>query len=193
MLPNAKSLKDKIQALIERRIHHESRRRCGPFAECPVHIIHEGGRMVTHRADGSVEQSDLIKASAEATIIQKKRGTLSNSERAELIEEVTNSLANQMSSHFFSSLGIGLEKAGQVVDAKGLSPVEAFFRAIDRMEVDFDENGEVKDLIIACGPEFESEVKRAIDTDPLLAKRFEDLKTKKREEWRAREATRKLD
>ena len=86
--------------------------------------------------------------------------------------------------------------SGNAVDAKGqpLSP-SLLFKALEKMEINFDENGRPTNLVLVLHPAQVADFKKKAaewDKDPEYQKTFKDLMEKKRAEWRDRENSRKL-
>lgn len=195
MLPNIQSLKNELQEVINRHIRSESHRKMGALSLSPVHIIHEGDRMKTVRADGTMDVSGMQTATGEVSIPTSKVGTLTGEERTRLIEELSDGMARQMAMLFYGEIDRVLEGTGQVVNQAGLTPVESVFSVFEKVHLDFDESGNIKDVVISAGAEAVEglrKVEEQIASDPALSQRWEALLEKKREEWRAREASRKL-
>ncbi|TDK19963.1 hypothetical protein E2F46_16480 [Luteimonas aestuarii] len=195
MLPNIQSLKNELQEIINRHIRSESHRKMGALSLSPVQIIHEGDQMRTLRADGSSDVSDMKMASGEVSIPTSKVGTLTIEERAKLIDELSEGMAKQMATHFYGEIDRVLEATGQVVSQAGMTPLESVFAVFEKVHLDFDESGNIKGLVISAGAgaiEGLKKVEEQITSDPAISQRWEELMERKREEWRAREASRKL-
>ncbi len=196
MLPDLPSLKRDIQRILDRYLQQQVHARLGVFNESLQHIIHEGNRMRTIRADGSVEESNLKEASAEMSLQLAEIPHLTPNERIAKLNNMADELANQIVKHLFGTLDAVLEKAGQVANQKGKPlSAEAVFEALEKIQLDFDETGKHHKLSIVVPPALflrAKEVFEQIESDPALKKRYEDILTRKKLEWRDREAARKL-
>ena len=194
MLPNISSMQSELQSAFNLYVAIQSRRRCGFLGDVPMHIIHEGRQMKLLREDGSVEICDLHSASAQMQIGLKETSSLTAELRLEKLDKLAADMAAQMSAQFFQSIDKTLVNAGQVVDGKNLSAIESVFAMFEKVEMGFHEDGSPSSVIIAGPGSLEKlkQVHEQINSDPELSKRMEELMTKKRESWRAREASRKL-
>lgn len=196
MLPDLPELKHDLQRIIDQYLQRQVRARMGVFNEASKHIIHEGERMRIVRADGTVEESDLKESKSEMTVKLEEIPTLTIEDRIGRLNGMAEDMAKQISEHLFGTLHETVEKAGQVVDAKGKPfDVEAFFRALESVHLEFDESGQHHDIQIVIPPAMAERVQSVfnqIDTDPELKRRHEELIARKFGEWRDREAARKL-
>lgn len=196
MLPDLPKFKHELQSIFDQYLRSQVNIRLGVFNQSPKHIIHEGQEMRTSRADGSVAETNLKSASTEMTIKLEEIPTLSLDERVRRLDVLAEDMARQMSEHLFGTLNEDLEKAGQVVDRKGKPlDAEAIFEMIEKIQFDFNADGETHNVSIVIGSSMRErmkEVMEQIETDPSLRKRHDKLMAKKRMEWRDREATRKL-
>lgn len=196
MLPDLPALKQEIHDVTNRYLRAQVHRRLGVFDESPQHVIHEGNRMRTLRADGSAEDSDLKAASAEMSVKLDEIPRLTIEKRIEKLDRLADEMARQVSAQMYGSLSEALNKAGQVVDGKGRPfDAETFFAALEKIALEFDETGKHHGLSIVMAPELAvraSKVFEQIESDPVLNRRHRELIERKRAEWRDREATRKL-
>lgn len=195
MLPDLSSVKEEVQEKLSRYIRITSHKKCGAFSLSPVHLVHEGHQMKTIRADGSIDCVELQHASASTTIPMDKSGRITAEERMRMLDRVSDEMAAQMMRHFYGTIDSVLESKGQTIDASGLSPVEAVFAAIDRVQIDFDEEGKMKDFVISGGAQVVEMLKKVeveIRGDPALQRRWDQMMERKLGESRAREASRKL-
>jgi hypothetical protein len=95
----------------------------------------------------------------------------------------------------FEGLDKTLEAAGQVDDAKGakIAP-ELILRMLERIEMEFDDAGQ-NHLTVVIHPDKMpafAAASRELDEDPVMRERHRELIERKREEWRVREASRRL-
>lgn len=196
MLPDLPSLKRDLQYLFDRYLRVSVRARMGLLADIPQHMIHEGDRLRVIRADGTVEDSNMKEASAEMTIQPDEVPTITVAERVARIDQVAGKMAQQMSTQLFGSLNESLEKAGQVVNGKGQPfSVETIFAALEKVQIDFDKEGNPKNLSFVIGTDLVPKMKEIVEQekrDPEIKRRHDEIMMKKWIEWRDREAARKL-
>jgi hypothetical protein len=196
MLPDLPELKRELQRIIDQYLQRQIRARMGVFEESPRHIIHEGERMRIVRADGSVDESNLQQSTAEMTIKMEEIPTLTIEDRIRRLDGMAEDMAKQISEHLFGTLNETLEKAGQVVDAKGKPfDAEVLFGALSSVQLEFDDSGQHHGLQMVIPPAMAERVRAVfaqIDADPMLKRQHEELIGRKFGEWRDREAARKL-
>ncbi|HUT71923.1 MAG TPA: hypothetical protein VMW89_14740 [Desulfatiglandales bacterium] len=196
MLPDLPSLKQDIEQALYRYFQTQLNLRLGFFGEVPKYIIHECDRTRTLRADGTIDESKLKQASAELSLKSGEIPELTIKERKAKLNDMADQMAGQISKQLFGTLNEVLEKAGQVTDQKGKPlDAEAVFTVLETIELDFDETGKHKNLSIVVPPALAPKAKKVfeqIESDPILQKRHEEIMIRKRMEWRAREASRKL-
>jgi hypothetical protein len=196
MLPDLPTLKTDIQRFLDRYLHAQVNSRLGVFNRSPKLIIHEGNRMRTVRGDGSVDESELKQASAELSLNFDEIPRMRPQERAAKLDDIADQIARQMSEHMFGTLNEILEEAGQVVDHKGKPlDAEAIFSVLETLQIEFDRTGSQMELSIVVPPALAPKAKlvfEQIQSDKMLRERYEEIMSRKRMEWRDREAARKL-
>lgn len=195
MLPDLPRLKQDMKCILDQRLQNRINERLGVFGEIPKHFMHEGNRMRIRRANGSVEETKLKQTSGEMTLKVSEIPALTLQERIAKLDKVADEMADQMATHTMETLGEGLDKAGQVIDRKGQPfDAEAFFEVLEKVQMQFDKS-EQSNLTILLPPALTSrakEILHLLETDKNVQKRYADIMERKREEWRDREAARKL-
>lgn len=88
------------------------------------------------------------------------------------------------------------KSTGNRVDAKGKEfTFDLFIETIEKIDMDFDDNGKPYMPTLVISPDMAIKVKQElanIENDPLQKERFDKLINKKKEEWHVRESNRKL-
>ncbi len=195
MLPDLPGLKREIQRIIDRYLVKQVNSRLGFIGESPKQIIHEGDRTRIIRSSGSVEDSELKKASTEMSLNIDDIPHLTPEKRLSMINEAADRMAENMSSVLWGSLRETLDKAGQVVDQQG-KPLDAetIFSILEMVQIQFDETGKHSSSLVLSPELFPkaTQIMEQIQSEPTLRKRYEEIMLRKRMEWRDREATRKL-
>lgn len=148
------------------------------------------------RADGSTEDSNLKEASAEVSWKVDDTPRLTLAQRIEKLNGAADEIARQTQTHLFGTLNAALDKAGQVVSQHGkpLDP-EAVFEALEKVQMEFDENRNPAQPSMVVPPALLSKAKdvlEQIENDPALQKRYLAIIERKWLDWRDREAARKL-
>lgn len=196
MLPDLPELKSDFQTVLTRYLQEQVRRRMPGLNEAPQHVIHEGMRTRVVRADGTIEDRNLKKASAEIVIEASAASAMTAQERTTRLDAIAEDMARQISQYAFASLNATLEQAGQVVDRGGQRlDAEAILEVLEKMHLEFDDQGKLQNLSLIVGPQVVDRVKREFErfeSEPLLKERYDALMQRKWVDWRDREAARKL-
>jgi hypothetical protein len=196
MLPDLISLKTEFQETLDEQLRARANKKMGIFGQIPRVFVHEGNRLVNIRGDGSVHESEFKEASAEFEIMRSAVPDLTPHKRSEIINGMADEMARKVSQGMFQSLNATLEEAGQTVDNKGKPlSVEVFFQTLEKMDLEFDKNGDVTGLSLVIHPEMAPKLElldQEFQRDPELQRRHRDLLNRKRTAWRARETARKL-
>ncbi|WP_223618950.1 hypothetical protein [Lysobacter sp. ESA13C] len=195
MLPDLKSIKLKLRNFHIDYVQRTAYSAMGMFSEIPRHQVHEGDAMRTIRADGTVEDSEVMHASAQTEIELSAIATMTADQRLGELDNLAHQMANSMSLGLYSSLDQALDAAGQTVSARGRPGVEVVFEMLQKMQMEFDDNGSVKNLIIGGGAEGVRAIRLALEqikSTPELHDRYTKFMAEKMEAWRAREASREL-
>ena len=131
------------------------------------------------------------------------RSFLSRQSKSGRLEDVVNALmpvsteiGAKMAKHMFQTIEAGVKSVGNELSAGG-KPItaELILDALDKVLVDFGADGQPKWPTIVIHPSLSDRLKAEdarFGSEPALAQRFAETIERKREEWRAREASRVL-
>jgi hypothetical protein len=170
-------------------------REMSPFGMVQVRHYHDGRAMKVVRDDQSESKSDMQRLSTELHIkLDEIEGlTLNNviQKFDVMIADMVSKQANLVRERIGSEM-----PESQTIDAKGRKlDAELVLEMKEKMQIQFNPDGTQQEIFFdghLFTPEAIAAVKQEFQNSPELQKRHEDLMTKKREEWRAREADRKL-
>lgn len=170
-------------------------REISPYSAVQTRYLHEGRAMKITRADQSESASGLEQLSA---YIEVKSDEIENltfdraiekheAMIADLVRKQTRFIRERMTSEIPES---------QTLDAKGRKfEGQVVIDLLEKMQIDFYPDG-TPHKIFVDGPFFTPErmavVDKEFESDPELKRKFEEMMAKKKEEWRDREADRKL-
>jgi hypothetical protein len=106
---------------------------------------------------------------------------------ADMVQKQTHFIRERMSTEI---------PASQTLDAKGRKfDAQVVIEMLEKMQIDFYPDGTPHEIFLD-GPVFTPERMAAVDkefeSNPELKRKFDEMMEKKKEEWRAREADRKL-
>lgn len=195
MLPDLRSLKVDFNHYLNSHLQARIQRDMGVFGKAARHVIHEGDRLRVVRADGSSHESVPEAAEASVTLDLSRVPELSLADTHALLDTVAVSMAEGIQRNCVAAIHECLDSAGRVSREGRPLDAEAILAALEMVDVDFDESGRAHDLTIMIPPALQEQASKAIaqfEDDEGLKSRFEQLLSRKRQDWYAREARREL-
>jgi hypothetical protein len=147
------------------------------------------------RADGSEETIEMKHHQAEVRISDEELEHLSTEEIHRKFDEAAREMARQMTQTCFQTVEKGVKEVGNVVHYAGRLTIDDVLGFYEKVLIDFDDNGRPELPTIICGKDMMEELRglnSQIESDPETNKRFAELMVSKKEEWRDREASRRL-
>lgn len=179
-----------FRAYVRRKV-----REISPYGAVQTRYYHEGRAMKVTRADQSESNSGMEELSAHLEVKFEEIENLTLQKAIEkhdamivdLVRKQTHFIRERMSSEIPES---------QTLNAKGRKfDAQIAIEMLEKMQIDFYPDGMPHEIFVD-GPLFTPEslasVEKEIESNPELKRRFEEMMTKKKEEWHAREADRKL-
>jgi hypothetical protein len=196
MLPDCPTLKREVSQRLTALFRQMVNQYLGVVGEAPRSVIHEGRRTAMIRESGEVDETPLFQATAGWEIKAAEVPTMTVDGLLERMRNAAKDMAAQISKGSFQSISDAVDKIGNVVDGKG-APFSAdlFLNAIEKIQIDFGPDGKPRLPTLVVGPSQGPDIQRALESfekDPEQLAKFDKLIEKKREEWLAREASRKL-
>lgn len=170
-------------------------RQISPFGMIQTRLLHEGRSMKVTRADKSESQSDTVQLSTQMEISYAEVENLTLETVIKKYDEVVLDMVRKQADFVRERLGEEIP-ATQAVDGRGrkFGP-QILFEVLEKMQIEFYADGRPHEIHVE-GPLFTPEkldaIFKEIDNSPELSKKFQDLLNQKREDWRVREADRKL-
>jgi hypothetical protein len=170
-------------------------REVSPFGMIRSHYIHEGRAMRVTRADQSESKSNLEVLSSPMEIRFDELEGMTLEKTIEKCDALSVDMARKQAEFVRAHLSRELPES-QAVDAKGKKlDAELMIETLEKMQIEFYPDGTPHEIHLD-GPAFDPErmaaVTKEFEEKPELGKKFNDLMERKRDEWRAREADRKL-
>jgi hypothetical protein len=167
-------------------------REMSPYGMVQIHYLHEGRTMRIVRSDKSESESGLVQMSSGIEFKVDELEELTLDKVVAKIDAMVVDMVRQQVSFVRERLSSELPES-QSVDGKGKKlDGELILQALDRMQMEFYPDGTPHKIFLDAPPELIASAMQEIENSPELKKRHEQLIEKKREEWRAREADRKL-
>ncbi len=196
MLPDFLKTKERLEIMLDLAFRQSHLSHLGPIACVPVSLYFEGNRTILIRADGSVEEMNPRQAKTELQVNTKEFEKMNEATVFNKIDSAAEEMAGQQAKSFYEEVGKAAEEVDNVVSADGQPfSMDIFFEGLEKIDIDFDEEGNPSNLMCPVNPKLFPSVKKVIEdakSDPEIDKRFETLMERKKDEWRVRESNRKL-
>lgn len=192
MLPDYIKAKDKMLNLIKLQIDQKVKESTSPMIG-RERIIFEGEGISTKMEDGAELSTPLQRLSGKFTIKFEDIKTGNTGAITESIQKIANDIALEKNRIIHDTLMRTCEDFNQKVDYK-LKPFEPemLLECIEKLVVDFDENGKMEGLSIVLSPNIRDGFIKKMDKalkDPDFKIKHDELIEKKRLEYRDREAS----
>lgn len=196
MLPDFPKEKREFEKFWNQYLAYKHRELLGFFASIPSFTIHEGNIWLIERSDGTSSEHPFEELISDFTIKNEEVPELTPEKIREKLDTVAKNAAQQVSQKIIKEIQEAAERTGNTVNAKG-QPLtkELLLELFEKIETGFDEKGEWIPPSIIMNPDgwkANEEKFKEWEQDEDFAKKQEEIINKKREEWYAREALRKL-
>jgi hypothetical protein len=183
--------------LFDRFFHARMRRKIrelSPFGMINTRHYHEGRGMKVTRPD-SQSKSELEQFTTETQISVEEIENLTFLKAIEKYDAMILDMVRQQTGFVMRRMSQEIPDS-QSVSAKGRKlDAELVLETLEKIQIEFNPDGTPHQIHVV-GPLFTADAMRSVDQEfansPELQKRHEELMNRKREEWRAREANRKL-
>jgi hypothetical protein len=196
LLPDYIVLKKEINGVLTLFMRKRFKFYCTGIQDIPKEQLFEGTGMKIQRASGDVDESTFFKDSIEFSIPYEEVPSLSLNSLLQKVDRAAKEMADKVQKRFYLKINEDLDRLGRTVNHKGKPfTAETILEALDSIQIEFRPDGKHNDLQIHIAPQLEEAVKKAfydLETDPGLKKRHTELMIQKREDWRVREASRRL-
>ncbi len=168
----------------------------GPLSKIQRQNFPEGDASAIERASGEVEATQFQPAHAELQVAIAEIPSLTLGEVLQRLDKMAESLAGQIAEGFYRTIGEVLEGAGQSISAHGRPlSAEHILEVLTKIHIDFDASGKPRLPEMHIHPRMQEAAERAmaeLQSNAELGRQWESLIVQKKEEWRAREASRRL-
>ncbi len=194
MLPDYPEIKKRISDILLLRLKLTSWAKMGPLSQVRKMKIQEGDKHLLLRMDGTQDMTEPkeIKADFQLSNDETKNATMK--ELVELTDKLADEMARKTAEMMYSGIAKACDAVGNAVDAKGesMSP-KLFFKVLDKIWIDFDDNGNpILPTLIVGDEKIGKKLLDDLKNDPQNDKLFSKIIEKKRIEFNDREANRKL-
>lgn len=196
MLPDFPNLKEKFLKVLIDRMKNIQFEQMGPLSEIRRNKIFEGRKIIMIRDDGSIDEIKLKRHTAEIKISSNKIESSKPEDIIMKFDKAAIELSSQLSKTTYTRIEEVTEQVGNVIDLKGKPfSIERFFEMLQKIMIEFDENGLPCLPTFVCGDKGDRPIKEVLsqlETNRKYKKRHEEIMETKKEEWRDREINRKL-
>lgn len=194
MLPDFPETK-KLFSRFFRTYMRQKIREISPYSELRTCYLHEGRSMKIIRADQSESTSNVEELSTHLEINNDEIANLTLQKSIEKHDAMIADLVRKQT-HFIRERISSKLPESQTLDAKGRRfGAQVIIEMLEKMQIEFHPDGTPHELFMD-GPLFTSEnlatAEKELESNSELKSRFDEMLEKKRDEWRAREADRKL-
>jgi hypothetical protein len=170
-------------------------RAISPFAAVQTRYLHEGRGMRVMRADESESNTEVRQLSSEMVMKFEEIPTMTFEKAVEKYDAMILDMVRKQTGFALERLNEDIPKS-QSVHAKGKKlDAEIILEMLETIQLEFYPDGSPHELHVIGGlftPERLNAVDDEFNSNPELQTRRDELIARKREEWRAREADRKL-
>lgn len=178
-----------MRAMKDRRLHF--------FSEAAAIEYFEGDIQSIQRPNEPVDKSEFQTIEERWTLTKEQAENLSIAQLLEQVDRIATSLGSQQVKHILATVDKGVEKVGHTIQ-HGITIEEhanAYLTSLDTIYLDFNDDGMPRLPSIIAGTEAAVKLKAAqeyIQSNDKLLARYDEIITRQRERWRARESNRKL-
>ena len=158
---------------------------------------HEGKTGMIVRADKSEDSMDYRLVSCESVLNREEMKRFDSKVLLEKLTEFANQIGQAQTQHLLKAAEKAADSVGNVVHACGELTPEKYLEVFRQVEMDFDaQTLQLKPgFVWVMHPDMAASVVPKVkewEKDPAFKAEYEQIMTMKREEWRDREANRKL-
>ena len=170
-------------------------RAISPLADVQVRHLHEGRGMRVKRPDDSESNTEVRQLSSMLEVRFDEIPDLTLEKVLAKFDEIIRDLVRQQTGFALGRISEEIPSS-QTIDAKGKKlDAEIILEMLETIQLEFYPDGRPHEIHVIGGL-FTAERLKALDEEfrshPELKKRHDDLMARKRKEWCAREASRKL-
>ena len=196
MLPDYPQIKAELKTATEEFMQFRFRQYLGPLADIPEVRVFEGNSKKHFGRTGGSHESPMIDITAKMNIHKDDLPNRSLWQHLGDLDSLAKDMAYKMSTRVYQGISKAVDDAGNVVSTEGVgfSP-DALLEAMSKVAVEFEQDGTPRMPSFHVGEQNAEALRNALqemERDPEMRRRQSDIMKQKREEWRAREASRRL-
>lgn len=197
MLPDFREVKEKLQRSVMLRLRAQVKKRDPVLAMIRTVRQHEGRRHVYATDEGRQRSTDYQPVIAEITINQHETVEWGMDEIVRRVDGMAEQMIGQIVPTIFATLRESTHETGHVVDAGGKPfSFEMFLEAIEKVQIDFDEqSGQARLPTMVVDPKLGERIRTLLpdwEGNEEYKRRMTEVLERKKAEWNDREGDRKL-
>ena len=195
MLPDFPELKAKLGQILDILFEQRRRHYMVIWQNVPSYRHYEGNRWLMIRDDGSSSESDYSEAASSIEVDLDEAPYLTGQQVVEIIDKMAKDIAEQVEKNLNQLMLTELKANDRILHSEKTFDKDMFLDLVDSIYIEFDEQGNPIMPTMYISPENSEQVVSQIalwKNDPEMDQQFDNLMKRKREEWRARESSRRL-
>ena len=196
MLPDYPQIKAELKTATEEFMQFRFRQYLGPLADIPEVRVFEGNSKKHFGRTGGSHESPMIDITAKMNIHKDDLPNRSLWQHLGDLDSLAKDMAYKMSTRVYQGISKAVDDAGNVVSTQGIGfRPDALLEAMAKVAVEFEQDGTPRMPSFHVGEQNAEALRNALqemERDPEMRRRQSDIMKQKREEWRAREASRRL-
>jgi hypothetical protein len=196
-LPKYRETKKIIEEMLNERITNVSRSKMVPFNDSPSIVQHEGKTLIHNTLDNSSRQKTMSYQKSQFEYVFKYEDVpnMQPEDVLKIVDEKAEAMGEEMAKYHFKVLDETVKEAGNVVDAKGEKPnIDMFLGVLEKISITFDKDGKPNMPTMIISPKQANDWKAVMEQSktPEIDEKFKEIMKKKKEEYDAEQASRKL-
>lgn len=196
MLPDFPKEKTKLIEFFNNYLKQQFQQHAIFFKESPKFMHHEGDKWVFERDNGEKDESSYSTIESAMTLDREHINVLSFDEILKKLDSMAAEMAEQQISQMTEKVATEVNRQDRAIKLENNSfGKNDFLRALESIDLSFDKNHKLIKPSFIMPPEMWDKIQKEgtnWEDDLAFQKRHDAIIAKKKEEWLAREATRKL-
>src|SRR5271157_4754647 len=154
MIPDFPKEKEKLMKYWNRYLAAKNKELMGFLGKIPTHANHEGHMWDLIQSDGSTHSQPYHEIEGMLTLEISEIPNLTPDKIRQKLDQIAEVIARQMSQKMFEEINRVTSEAGNLVNARGQPfTKELFLQMIEKIDMDFDENGNLKPPALIMNPD----------------------------------------
>lgn len=187
--------KEKLMKRLTAYMSSKHREYSGFLAEVPSLAIHEGNRYSFSNSENTDAPSEFEELGGEISISLEEAKDMTLPKIIKIVDKAAKDMADQQQKKFFRDISKSLNAGNAIQQKPEPFSKEMFLKGLDSIEHSFDKFGNpISPMLIIPSEIWQAKEAEFKDweKDVEFGKKHAEIIERKREAWRAREATRKL-